>query len=87
MQRTVHGTRYTYPEMVKSEDGFKAEIKAVTVAETDEKRAYKMAVKQVGHGFQILAKEEVTELWILPDEIFFKYATKADPKIATETAE
>lgn len=79
MQRTVYSTKFTYVENTITEDGqITAEIKTVTVHETDEKRALKKAIKEIGN-FKPLKTEKVSALYVLDDDIFFKYATvKAD---------
>lgn len=79
MQRTVKGTRYTYANVTLNEDGTTTtELKVVEVPETDPKRAYKQAVKMLGKFFTPIKTETTETLWILEDEIFFKYAHKAN---------
>lgn len=79
MQRTVKGTRITYATTELKENGEISVSKAVIdIPEKDEKRAVKMATKQIGL-FNPLKVEPYEQLYILDDEIFFKYA-----RIATE---
>ena len=90
MQRTVYSTKFTYVKNTLTEDGqIKSELATHIVHETDEKRALKKAVKEIGM-FAPIKTEKVSELYVLDDEIFFKYATvKADAteKEKTESAE
>lgn len=74
MQRTVKATKFTYAVNTINEDGtITAKVATIEVPETDEKKALKKAFKEVG-SFAPL-KTEITEtLWVLDDEIFFKYA-------------
>lgn len=84
MQRTVISTRFTYVENELHEDGnITATLKTITVPERDEKRAYKLAVKKIGN-FAVLKTEKVEDLYVLDDEIFFKYATIAPKNTAEE---
>lgn len=79
MQRTVRGTRITYAKTELAENGEIAVSKAVIdIPEKDEKKAIKIATKQIGL-FNPLKVETYEQLYILDDEIFFKYA-----RIATE---
>lgn len=90
MQRTVYSTKFTYVENTIKEDGqIASEIKSVTIHETDEKKALKKAVKEIGM-FAPIKTEKVSELYVLDDEIFFKYAkvkTDATEKEKAESAE
>ena len=90
MQRTVYSTKFTYVENTIKEDGqITAEIKSVTIHETDEKKALKKAVKEIGM-FAPIKTEKVSELYVLDDDIFFKYATvktDATEKEKTENTE
>lgn len=82
MQRTVYSTKFTYVENTIKEDGqITAEIKSVTIHETDEKKALKKAVKEIGM-FAPIKTEKVSELYVLDDDIFFKYA-----KVKTDATE
>lgn len=75
MQRTVYSTKFTYVENTIKEDGqITAEIKSVIVHETDEKKALKKAIKEIGN-FKPLKVEKVSALYVLDDDIFFRYAT------------
>ena len=79
MQRKVYSTKFSYVENTIKENGeITAEIKSVTIHETDEKKALKKAVKEIGM-FAPIKTEKVSELYVLDDEIFFKHAkVKAD---------
>lgn len=75
MQRTVYSTKFTYVENTIQEDGqITAELKSVTVHETDEKKALKKAIKLIGN-FKPIKTEKISALYVLDDDIFFKYAT------------
>lgn len=85
MQRTVKSIRFTYAQVELDKEGNLVTAKAtIEVPETNEKKAYKMAVKKLGHTFQPIKIEVVEDLWLLDDEIFFKYAHK---KITEEAGE
>ena len=87
MQRTVHETHFNVAKVVAKEDGtYACEIFTVFVPETDEKKARKLLEKKIGEC-QVLKAEEKTALYILDDEIFFKYATRIEPKETTETTD
>ena len=90
MQRTVYSTKFTYVENTIEENGeITAKVQTVTIHETDEKKALKKAFKEVG-SFAPLKTEKVSELYVLDDEIFFKYATvktDATEKEKTDNAE
>lgn len=80
MQRTVVATKFTYVENEINEKGeIASAIKEITVNENDEKKAYKIAVKSVG-VFKPLKTEKVSTLYMLDDEIFFKYAKPVEAK-------
>ena len=80
MQRTVKATKFTYAVNEINEKGeLTAKIATVEVPETDNKKALKKAFKEVG-PFTPLKVETTETLYILDDEIFFKYAVKAEPK-------
>lgn len=85
MQRTVYGTKFTYVDFDIDENGNVAhQVKQITINETDEKKALKKAHKQVG-TFKPVKVEKVSALYILDDEIFFKYATiKTDGEAEAE---
>lgn len=75
MQRTVHGTKFTYVDFEIDEQGNIAhQLKEITINETDEKKALKQAHKIAG-TFKPVKVEKVSALYVLDDEIFFKYAT------------
>lgn len=80
MQRTVKATKFTYAKTTINEAGqITAELATVEVPETDPKKALKKAFKEVGTFAPL--KTEITEtLYLLDDDIFFKYAVKAEPK-------
>lgn len=78
MQRTVNGTKFHYVVNTIDENGVIAsELKEIIVDDTNEKRAYKKAVKMVGN-FVPVKTEKVKALYRLDDETFFKYAERVD---------
>jgi hypothetical protein len=87
MQRTVYSTKFTYVENEIDEKGEIASVlREITVHETDEKKALKSAVKTIGM-FKPIKTEQISELYVLDDEIFFKYATVATPKTTPTESE
>lgn len=75
MQRTVYSTKFTFVRNELNEDGtIASRLDTITVHETDTKKALKKAFKQVG-TFAPLKTEKVSALYVLDDDIFFKYAT------------
>lgn len=80
MQRTVTTTTFTFADtrLVKTPEGMKVEgdIKNVTVIEADAKKAYKKAVKTVGHAFKTLETKTETALYEMDDDVFIRMATK-----------
>lgn len=90
MQRTVYSTKFTYAHTVINEDNtLTTELESITIHETDEKKALKKAFKEIGN-FAPLKTEKVSALYVLDDEIFFKYATiktDATEKEKTENTE
>ena len=86
MQRTVHGTKFTYVKSTLVNGQIESKVETITIQEADEQKALKKAYKEVG-AFQPVMVEKVDALYYLDDEIFFKYAVKVDPKTATEDAE
>lgn len=86
MQRTVYSTKFTFVRNELNEDGtIASRIDTITVHETDEKKALKKAFKLVG-TFAPLKVEKVSALYVLDDDIFFKYATiKADEENNEDT--
>lgn len=82
MQRTVYSTKFTYVENEIHEDGsISSAVRTHIVHETDEKKALKKAVKEIGY-FAPIKTEKISALYVLDDEIFFKYAT-----VKTDNAE
>ena len=81
MQRTVYSTKFTYAVNEINEKGeLSARLEEIVVHESDPKKALKMAIKSVGY-FAPLKTESISELYVLDDDIFFKYATvKTDNK-------
>ena len=77
MQRTVNSTKFTYVQNTIENGEIKSELKEVTVRETDEKKALRKAYKEVGN-FVPIKVEQVSELYVLEDDIFFKYAHKVE---------
>lgn len=81
MQRTVKATKFAYAVNELHENGeISTRIETVEVPETDVKKALKRAFKEVG-PFSPLKTEITESLYVLDDEIFFKYATKVDTKV------
>ena len=75
MQRTIKGIRISYAVSEVKEDGtLTATLHYIDIAETDEKKAYKKAVKQLGFNFTPLKYEPFETLYVLDDAIFFEYA-------------
>lgn len=75
MQRTVKSIIFTYVKNDITDNGeITSKIEKVRVNnETNEKKAYRNAVKVVGNFVPV--KTEIEEkLYVLDDEIFFKYA-------------
>jgi hypothetical protein len=77
MQRTVNSTKFTYVQNTIENGEIKSELKEVLVRETDEKKALRKAYKEVGN-FVPIKVEQVSELYVLEDDIFFKYAHKVE---------
>lgn len=77
MQRTVNSTKFTYVQNTIENGEIKSELKEVLVRETDEKKALRKAYKEVGN-FVPIKVEQVSELYVLEDEIFFQYAHKVE---------
>ena len=79
MQRTVRTTLFTYAVNELDEQGnITAKVATVEVAETDPTKALKKAFKAV--GFFTPLKSEIRErLWVMDDDIFFKYAKPVEP--------
>lgn len=85
MQRTVYSTKFTYVHNeVMADNTIKSEVREITIHETDEKKALRKAHKKVGY-FSPIKTEKVSELYVLDDEIFFKYAQiKTDADTTSE---
>lgn len=77
MQRKVNSTKFTYVQNTIENGEIKSELKEVLVRETDEKKALRKAYKEVGN-FVPIKVEQVSELYVLEDEIFFQYAHKVE---------
>ena len=77
MQRTVNSTKFTYVQNTIENGEIKSELKEVVVRETDEKKALRKAYKEVGN-FVPIKVEQVSELYVLEDDIFFQYAHKVE---------
>ncbi len=77
MQRTVNSTKFTYVQNTIENGEIKSELKEVLVRETDEKKALRKAYKEVGN-FVPIKVEQVSELYVLEDDIFFQYAHKVE---------
>ena len=77
MQRTVNSTKFTYVQTTIENGEIKSELKEVVVRETDEKKALRKAYKEVGN-FVPIKVEQVSELYVLEDDIFFQYAHKVE---------
>lgn len=80
MQRTVKGVRVNLAKMGMVENQITiTDTKSVVYANTDEKTAIRKATKaNIGYG--VISVEPFEQLYILDDEIFFKYATAVEPK-------
>ena len=73
MQRTVHGTKITFAK-VENNNGELTITKAEYMsAERDPETAIKK-FRKVNPTDAIISTEEFTKLYVLEDEIFFKYA-------------
>ena len=77
MQRKVNSTKFTYVQNTIENGEIKSELKEVVVRETDEKKALRKAYKEVGN-FVPIKVEQVSELYVLEDDIFFQYAHKVE---------
>lgn len=85
MQRTVKGTRLYYGiTEVQSDGTLKATMAHVDVAETDAKKAYRKAVKQLGYNFTVIKSETFETLYVLDDAIFFEFAKPVKPETENE---
>lgn len=80
MQRTVKGVRVNLAKMGMVDNQITiTDTKTVTFANTDEKTAIKKATK-LNIGYGVISVEPFEQLYVLDDEIFFKYATAVEPK-------
>lgn len=80
MQRTVKATKFTYAVNELNEQGeLASRIATIEIPETDPKKALRKAFKEIG-TFAPLKTETTESLYVLDDEIFFKYAEKVEPK-------
>ena len=78
MQRTVKSTRFTYVvNELNTNNEISSRLETITIHESDPKKALKKAVKEIGY-FAPLKTEQISTLYILDDEIFFKYARVAE---------
>lgn len=85
MQRTVYSTKFTYAKTTIHEDGtVTATLDTITIHEADPTKALKKAFKENGY-FNPIKTEKVSKLWVLDDEIFFKYAAPVDTPTDTPT--
>ena len=77
MQRTVRGTKITYAkvEMVNGEIALE---KAVYMSTEKDPTVAVKKFRKVNPTDAVLATEEFSQLYILDDEIFFKYAKVAE---------
>ena len=80
MQRTVKGIRVNLAKMEMVEGAIVvADTKTITYSNTDEKTAIKRATKaNIGYG--VVSTEPFEQMYVLDDEIFFKYAKAVEPK-------
>ena len=79
MQRTVKGIKVHLGKfaMVEGKPTIIGE-KIVTFANTTEENAIKKAVKK-NIGFGVISTEKFETLYVLDDDIFFKYAKPVEP--------
>lgn len=80
MQRTVKGTRVNLAKMGVVDGQITiTDTKSVVYPNTTEDIAIKRATKKnVGYG--VISVEPFEQLYVLDDEIFFKYAKAVEPK-------
>lgn len=79
MQRTVKATEITFAKVEMVNGELTTHTDTRTIAETDTTKAIKRLVKEVGN-VAIVETKTVENLYVLDDEIFFKYAKKVEPK-------
>ena len=78
MQRTVHGTTIKFATVEKDTNGQLAIVEHnYKSTEKDTKKAVKEFRKNYPND-AIISTEEFTQLYVLDDEIFFKYAVPVD---------
>lgn len=83
MQRTVKGKRIQYVEINENNDGTVDTVNVtVTIPEADEKKARKRLAKMLGYTPYVKKVEPFECLYVLDDEIFFKYAVPVNPEDA-----
>ena len=84
MQRTVHGTNIKFATVEKDTNGQLAIVEHnYKSTEKDSKKAVKEFRKNHPNE-AIITTEEFTQLYVLDDEIFFKYAVAVDTAEETE---
>ena len=80
MQRTVKSTKFTFARVTLNEKNeIETNLDTITVMEIDPKKALKKAFKEVG-TFAPIKTEICEDLYVLDDDVFFKYAKKVEPK-------
>lgn len=83
MQRTVKSTKVTLITR-----GSPDTIEREFFNETDEKKILKNLEKEFQRGSFMIVDQHINEdLYILDDEVFFKYAVKADKNKVTNSGE
>ena len=83
MQRTVHGTKITFAKVTIDGANVRTVIDSTIVDIKDTATAIKSFVKK-HPTFAVVKTEPISKLYILDDEIFFKYAREAKPEETTE---
>ena len=90
MQRTVYSTKFTYVEneVIETEKGIEiaSTLKTIIIHDSDPKKALKQAIKENGL-FAPIKTEKIANLYILDDEIFFKYAKIVENPETTNATE
>lgn len=88
MQRTVKSIVLTYAETELVNGNIVAKLNTHRVFnETDIKKAHKKAEKELNIHFNPLSVDIEEDLYILDDEVFFKYAKKAEKTAKAENGE
>lgn len=77
MQRTVKATEITFAKVEMVNGELTTHLETKEIPETDEKKAIRKLTKEVGN-VAIVSTRTVENLWVLDDEIFFKYAHKVE---------